>query len=179
MAHARCVLDTKGYKHTLRICNTYGSSIAKMAVRTRFNAKLHVHRLSCIHLMYLRKKSKQCICDPGITYHAGNMFRYVKNMLLWIKVRNAACNELSNVFWHVLLRYVDCLIMTKLCRTFSNNNNNNTWNITHNTESTAVSSLSGGDHRWFKRSTGKKRPGTGDIHIIIIIVCCFGINWIE
>ena len=22
--------------------------------------------------------------------------------------------------------------------------------------------MSGGDHRWFKRSTGKKRPGTGD-----------------
>ena len=23
MAHAHCTLDTKGYKHTLRICNTY------------------------------------------------------------------------------------------------------------------------------------------------------------
>jgi len=27
-------------------------------------------------------------------------------------------------------------------------------------------SVSGGDHRWFKRSTGKKRPVTGDIHIV-------------
>ena len=26
-------------------------------------------------------------------------------------------------------------------------------------------SVSGGDHRWFKRSTGKKRPVTRDIHI--------------
>jgi hypothetical protein len=26
-------------------------------------------------------------------------------------------------------------------------------------------SLSSGDHRWFKRSTGKKRPVTRDIHI--------------
>jgi len=26
-------------------------------------------------------------------------------------------------------------------------------------------SLSGGDHRWFKRSTEKKRPVTRDIHI--------------
>jgi len=25
--------------------------------------------------------------------------------------------------------------------------------------------MSGGDHRWFKRSTGKKRPVTRDIHI--------------
>ena len=27
-------------------------------------------------------------------------------------------------------------------------------------------SLSGGDHRWFKRSTGQKRPVTRDIHIL-------------
>jgi hypothetical protein len=33
-----------------------------------------------------------------------------------------------------------------------------------------VSSLSGGDHRWFKRSTRKKRPVTRDIHIIIIAI---------
>jgi len=30
--------------------------------------------------------------------------------------------------------------------------------------------VSGGDHRWFKRSTGKKRPVTRDSHIIIIII---------
>jgi len=30
--------------------------------------------------------------------------------------------------------------------------------------------VSGGDHRWFKRNTGKKRPVTRDIHIIIIII---------
>jgi len=28
-------------------------------------------------------------------------------------------------------------------------------------------SVSGGDHCWFKRSTGKKRPVTGDIHIVL------------
>jgi hypothetical protein len=38
-----------------------------------------------------------------------------------------------------------------------------TWNITHNTESTAVTgSVSGGGHRWFKGSTGKKRSVTRD-----------------
>ena len=30
--------------------------------------------------------------------------------------------------------------------------------------------MSGGDHRWFKRSTGKKRPMTRDTHKIIIII---------
>jgi len=41
--------------------------------------------------------------------------------------------------------------------------------------------VSGGDHRWFKRSAGKKRHVTGDIHmmmmmmmviIIVINICC-------
>src|SRR5215510_13050050 len=38
------------------------------------------------------------------------------------------------------------------------------WNITHNTESTAVWSLklSGGDHCWFNRITGKKTAVTRD-----------------
>jgi hypothetical protein len=30
--------------------------------------------------------------------------------------------------------------------------------------------VSGGDHCWFRRSTGKKRPVTIDIHIIIIVI---------
>jgi len=30
--------------------------------------------------------------------------------------------------------------------------------------------VSGGDHCWFKSSTGKKRPVTRDIYIIVIIV---------
>jgi hypothetical protein len=35
-------------------------------------------------------------------------------------------------------------------------------------------SLNGGDHRWFKRSTRKKRPVTREI-IIIIIICWYSI----
>ena len=41
---------------------------------------------------------------------------------------------------------------------YVNNNNNNNW------------SLSGGEHRWFKRSTRKKMSVMSDIHIIIIII---------
>jgi hypothetical protein len=37
--------------------------------------------------------------------------------------------------------------------------------------------LSGGDHRWFKRSTGKKMPVTRDIRdTIIIIIIMAGIK---
>jgi len=34
-AHAHCMLDTKGYKHTLRICNTYCFSTATVIALTR------------------------------------------------------------------------------------------------------------------------------------------------
>jgi len=46
-----------------------------------------------------------------------------------------------------------------------------TWNITHITESTAVRSLkvSGGDHRWFKRSTGEKIPVTGGNVLLLLL----------
>jgi hypothetical protein len=33
-AHAHCMLDNWGYKHTLRICNTYCFAMAKMVTRT-------------------------------------------------------------------------------------------------------------------------------------------------
>ena len=34
MAHAHCMLDTEGYKHTLRICSIYFFSTATMVART-------------------------------------------------------------------------------------------------------------------------------------------------
>jgi len=33
MAHAHCMLDTYGYKYTIRICNSYCFSTAKMVLR--------------------------------------------------------------------------------------------------------------------------------------------------
>jgi hypothetical protein len=43
LAHAHCLLDTQGYKHTLRICNTYCFSTATMVARTH-----HYVTLLCI-----------------------------------------------------------------------------------------------------------------------------------
>jgi hypothetical protein len=45
MAHAHCILDTQGYKHTLIICNTYCSFTAKMTAGTRLNITLYAHRV--------------------------------------------------------------------------------------------------------------------------------------
>jgi hypothetical protein len=40
MAHARFVLDTYGYKHTLKIYNTYCSSTATVVAQTRVGVTL-------------------------------------------------------------------------------------------------------------------------------------------
>jgi len=48
MAHARCMLDTSGYKHTLGIRNNYCFSTATVVARTRLNVTLQVHSLSCV-----------------------------------------------------------------------------------------------------------------------------------
>ena len=50
IALAYCMLDTCGYKHTVRICNTDCFSAATMVARTRLIVTLHVHclcHLSC------------------------------------------------------------------------------------------------------------------------------------
>jgi hypothetical protein len=46
MVHEHRVLDTLGYRHTLRIRNTYCSK-STMVTRTRLTFMLHVHCLSC------------------------------------------------------------------------------------------------------------------------------------
>ena len=43
--NTHCMLDIQGYKHTLRICNTYFST-ARMVKRTRPSVTLYVHYLS-------------------------------------------------------------------------------------------------------------------------------------
>jgi hypothetical protein len=48
MAHALCMLDIKGYKLILRICNIYCSFFtAQMVKQTCLNITLHLHCVSC------------------------------------------------------------------------------------------------------------------------------------
>ena len=49
MAHALCVLDDEGCRHTLRICNTYCFSTATMVARTHVNVTLYILCLSFLH----------------------------------------------------------------------------------------------------------------------------------
>jgi hypothetical protein len=51
MVHALCVMDTWGYRYTLRICSIYCFSTATMFARTRLIVTLYVHWLSsCSYL---------------------------------------------------------------------------------------------------------------------------------
>ena len=59
-AHAHCMLDNEGYRHTLIIRNTYCSFAAKMITRTRPIITLYVPCLSCSVLgMYEHKHQQQ------------------------------------------------------------------------------------------------------------------------
>jgi hypothetical protein len=46
MAHVQCMVDTKDYKQTIRICINYFFSTAKMVAPTPLNVTLYV--LSCV-----------------------------------------------------------------------------------------------------------------------------------
>jgi hypothetical protein len=46
MAHAHCMLDNWGYKHTLAICNTYCFSTATVVAWTHIIVTLYLHFLS-------------------------------------------------------------------------------------------------------------------------------------
>jgi hypothetical protein len=70
MARAHCMLDIKSYKHTLRIRNTYCFTTVTTVTRTRLNARLYVHCLSCLFFeaigkiffeLYLEDPSIKCL----------------------------------------------------------------------------------------------------------------------
>ena len=48
VAHVHFMLDNWCYKHTVRICNNYCFSTAKMVARKHLNVTLYVHYLSCL-----------------------------------------------------------------------------------------------------------------------------------
>jgi len=53
MAHAHSVLDTSGFKHTLRVCNIDCLSTATMVTRTSLNVTLNAHCLPCLNTVHL------------------------------------------------------------------------------------------------------------------------------
>jgi len=78
-SHAHCMLDNYGYKHTLRLCNIYCFSIAKMVTRTRHNVTLYVHFLSCY--LFLPHKD----CAPSLLHVTSNHSQnYLHQKWQWV-----------------------------------------------------------------------------------------------
>jgi len=61
MVHVHLMPDTKGYKYTLRICNTYCFSTATLVTRKRLNVTLYVHCLYCVCTISGRRSQGQAV----------------------------------------------------------------------------------------------------------------------
>jgi hypothetical protein len=53
--HMRIACWIIGYRHTIRICNTYCFFAAKMVTRTRLNITLYINYLSCCPVRFLNR----------------------------------------------------------------------------------------------------------------------------
>jgi hypothetical protein len=60
MAYVHCMMDTQGYKLTLRVYNTYCFSKATIAAGTRLNSTLYVHCLYSFYKDYLILTKLHC-----------------------------------------------------------------------------------------------------------------------
>ena len=68
MEHAYCMMDTYGYKHTLRICNTYCFSNATTVARTRLDVTLHVRLPELLSWRMSREKHATSASLQILTY---------------------------------------------------------------------------------------------------------------
>jgi len=60
MAHAHCMLDTKGYKRTMRLCIIYCFFTCKLVALKRLSATLYIFCLPCFYFFLLLSKHFYC-----------------------------------------------------------------------------------------------------------------------
>jgi len=96
MAHALCMMNILGYKHTLRICDTYCFSTATMVARTSLKVTLYVHFLSCFtKLSYGWIKSSRCFLAFYITRVYDRLKKFWYSFLLF----NTSLYHWIDKFW--------------------------------------------------------------------------------
>ena len=110
-AHSLCMLNTKPYRHTLRICNTYHSSTATVVMRIRLNVTLirtlpvlfvyilwAFRQLSMFHLKWghwaFPSTSFAFYCSLNIQLFAAACYAYWQTHLSNIN----GCNNYSDLF---------------------------------------------------------------------------------
>jgi len=83
VAHSHCMMDTLGYKYTLRLCNTYCFSIVTMVAKTCLSVtfirtlpvllNIHLNFVSFWHVLLMRLsfqvfQTKSCMNSLSSTY---------------------------------------------------------------------------------------------------------------
>ena len=82
MAHAHCMLDTQGYKHTLRICNAYCFSTTTMVPRTRlYVTSRYVTSLGLISLSTKAKTGIGVLTVKTLTVSCIKMTSHIRRRL--------------------------------------------------------------------------------------------------
>ena len=114
MAHAHCMLDTYGYKHTHRICNTYCLSTATTVARKRLSVTLYVHCVlfRCIFTSWLILFSSQI--NKKRNYMSWCLLPNF-SLVFWIIPRETRKRMLADMFEkrycsRQLARQVTCLL---------------------------------------------------------------------
>jgi len=116
MAHAHCMLDTYGYKHTHRICNTYCFCTATTVARKHLTVKLYAHCVlfRCIFTWCLILFSSQI--NKKLNYTS---LRLLPNfsLVFWITPRETRIGLLADMFEkrycsRQLARQVTCLLLS-------------------------------------------------------------------
>jgi hypothetical protein len=77
MAHVHCMLDTLGYKRTLRKCNSYCSTTTTMVAQKYLNVTLYVH---CLPMSWFIAKYSRII----IVY-SSNLDKVIENKILTLQ----------------------------------------------------------------------------------------------
>ena len=101
-----CILNNKGYRHTLRKLNIYCFSSATMVTRTCLNIALYVHCLSCLNAGSVNGRGCICPCDEVLAKTCSSHLSencaqlYVQNCTLRSIELEAKC--IIFIFWTLL-----------------------------------------------------------------------------
>jgi hypothetical protein len=111
MTKYHCMLDNKGCKHTLRICNTYCFSTARMVMRTRLSVTLYVHCLSYFVCKQLHQFLYPKCWSPAVPYHCfGKLLPPSRRSINTAAGSRSLCSVGAQV-WEYTVSYFSILLL--------------------------------------------------------------------
>jgi len=92
-AHAYCILDTQGYKHTLGMCNNYCFSPAAVVARTRLAVTYITRHVAQTHVYMYQTKGQRNECANYYTQIilCSICFKFRRVVTLLVFARFRAC----------------------------------------------------------------------------------------